>query len=189
MNIGGYVYSYCAKMPDADYVYGTVHLFNPTSCWWYRLLGSWCSRKKHVVMTFDRNPYSQPLHNMANDSSITFSNYQWNDVLPFTIYRKPVESENLEYYNIIHDATIQQKWKKMMQNYHDREKIDWTLDVSEYNCVYSDILNAEKTHFGLIKLKHRESFLVVYNSRELTESQVGTILKRIFLGPPPSAFP
>lgn len=75
----------------------------------------------------------------------------------------------------------------MVEDYPNRANIDWAMDASEYNCVYSDILDADKTHFGLIKQKHANSYLMVYNYCELTESQVSTILKRIFLGPYPFA--
>ena len=129
---------------------------------------------------FDRNPYSRSLSDLADDASITFSNYQWNDVLPFTIYRLPPDSRHHEYYNIIHDVTVKQKMAAMVRAYPNQSYIDWNMDASEYNCVYSDILDADKTHFSLIKHTGRESFLIVYNAREFTEAQVGTIVKRIF---------
>jgi hypothetical protein len=177
MNI--YIYSYVSEMPAPEYVYGTVDIFTRYTTWMYRLFG-WTN--KEVILMFDRNPYSQPVASLGTVPSITFSNYQWNRVLPFTIYRKPEGSEHQEYYNIIHDTSIVEKIKTMVKNYPNQANIDWSMiDTSEYNCVYSDILDADKMHLAIIRLKYREAYLVVYNSREFTESQVGTIIRRIFI--------
>ena len=175
-----------------EYSYGTIHLAKPPN---YNRFSLFNIRKRissifnfgskggpTPLLTFDTNPYIQPLETIADDKSITFSSYIVNDMFPFTIYRLPLKSIHKEYYNFVGDDTAIEKIGEMLKSYPNRSTVDMNMNASPYNCLYSDILRPDRTHLCVMKFKHREAFLFVYNSRELSEAQVSTMLKRIFLG-------
>lgn len=98
-------------MPKPEYVYGTIYIIDKPTNWFVHIIGRMISswNKKRVFVVFDRNPYTQQLSVLEDDPTISFSNYQWNNILPFTIYRKPYGSEHPEYYHIVRDESLTQK--------------------------------------------------------------------------------
>lgn len=176
-------------MSTPEYSYGTIHLEKPPNSnksglrkWMATIFDSGNKEGHSPLLTFDTNPYVQPLETIADDKSITFSTYIVNGILPFTIYRLPPKSIYKEYYNLVGNDTSIEKIGEMIKSYPNRSNVDMNMDASKYNCLYSNILRPDLTHLCIMKFKHRESFLFAYNSHEFSESEVSTMLKRIFLG-------